>query len=238
MRRADRLFQIVSLLQSRRTVTGQALADELGVSLRTIYRDLADLEDSGVPVEGEAGVGYRLARGYTLPPLTFDQAEIEALVIGARMVESHGDPALGEAARRALVKIEAVVPPPLRRALLATPVFAPTPKRGRGSSDVLEPMRTAIGLRRKLRFGYVRRDGEPSSRVVRPVGLYFWGSTWSLAGWCELREDWRSFRVDRIEALEVLDDTFTDETSLAAYVRHIEPEAGQYVVGFGAGRRQ
>jgi predicted DNA-binding transcriptional regulator YafY len=233
MRRADRLFQIVALLQSRRMITAQRLADELSVSVRTIYRDIADLADSGVPVEGEAGVGYRLSPGYTLPPLTFDREEIEALVMGARMAESHADTALGEAARRALVKIEAVLPAPMRKALLSTALFAPTQLRRPAAVERLEPLRAAIGARNKVSLDYVRKDDEVSARVVRPVGLYFWGSSWSLAAWCELRQDWRSFRVDRMSSMRVLDEIFSEDITLEAYVRHIEAEAFHYVSNYG-----
>lgn len=238
MRRADRLFQIVHLLQSRRTITAGALAGELGVSVRTVYRDVADLVESGVPVEGEAGVGYRLARGFQLPPLTFDRDELDALVTGARMVEAYADPALAAAARRALVKIEAVLPPPLREALLATALFAPRSTRPSEVADRLETVRAAIGDRQKLAIAYVREDGECSERVIRPVGLYFWGRNWSVAAWCELRGSWRGFRLDRMQRLDVRAETFAGDgqTTLAAFVRHLGGEAAGGLAGFGERR--
>ena len=239
MRRADRLFQIVGLLHARRVVTAATLAEELSVSIRAIYRDVADLIDGGTPIEGEAGVGYRMARGWDLPPLTFDREEVEALVVGVRMAQAHADPALADAARRALVKIEAAVPPPMRRILLATPLFAPA-RRNRDAFQPLESLRTAIGLRRKVALSYVRKDGERSTRVVRPVGLYFWGQWWSLAAWCELRQGWRSFRLDRADGIDVLEETYAaDEgTTLEAYARSIEAEAGPYIVNFRPPRGQ
>jgi predicted DNA-binding transcriptional regulator YafY len=236
VRRADRLFQIVHRLQSRRTLTAGDLAEELGVSVRTVYRDVADLVESGVPVEGEAGVGYRLARGFQLPPLTFDREEIEALVAGARLIGSVADPALGEAATRALGKIEAVLPPPLREALLATAMFAPRSARSAEGSDRLEVVRAAISDRRKLRIAYTRGDGAASERVIRPVGLYYFGGSWAAAAWCELRGTWRSFRLDRMRELAVLADTFSDETTLSAFVRHLEAEVGESLTGFGPRR--
>lgn len=224
MRRADRLFQLVQILQARRFVTAAELADAVGVSRRTVYRDIQDLVGSGVPIRGEAGVGYQLQRGYELPPMTFTTEEIEALVLGCRMVESWGDPALAQAARGVLTKVERVVPEPLRRVLLETALFAPTRRVAAERSSGLGPLRRAVSDRRKVRLGYTRNDGECSVRVVRPLGLYFWGMSWSLAAWCELREDFRNFRVDRIHSAEVLDETFEDVT-LADFVAVMEREA-------------
>lgn len=228
MRRADRLFQLVQLLRARRIATGRWLAEELGVSVRTVYRDVADLVASGVPIEGEAGVGYRLARGYELPPLTFTTSEIEALVLGVRMVEAWADPELAEAARAALRKVEAVVPGSLRRALVDTPLFVP---RFGTPGDVearLSLLRQAIGQRTRVRTDYVRADGTPSERTICPVGLYFWGDRWSVAAWCELRQDWRSFRPDRMESLVPLEDSFAHrpEISLPAFIEALEATEG------------
>jgi predicted DNA-binding transcriptional regulator YafY len=202
-------------------MTAAGLAEELGVSVRTIYRDVADLEASGVPVDGEAGVGYRLRKGYELPPLTFDAEEIEALVTGARMVRSWADAELGDAARRALVKVEAVLPEPLRELLRDTALFAP----GMGVPPAdLAVLRRAISDRRKLRFHYVRRDGTGVTRTVRPVGLYFWGKSWSVAAWCEVRNDWRNFLPSGMHELEELDETFESDadTTLERFVRAME----------------
>lgn len=204
MRRADRLFQIVHLLHTRRMLTSAELAEALGVSVRTVYRDIRDLQDNDVPIRGEAGVGYALERGYSLPPLTFTTAELEALVLGARFVQSWADTELREAARAALVKIEAAVPATLRDVLLETPLFAPR-WRDIDPDDVLGRLRRAAAERRRVRFTYTKADGSQTERSVRPLGLYFWGRSWSLAAWCELREAYRNFRPDRIEHLEVLD---------------------------------
>jgi predicted DNA-binding transcriptional regulator YafY len=210
MRRADRLFQLVQLLRARRFITAAELADALQVSQRTVYRDVRDLIASGVPIRGEAGVGYQLQRGYELPPMTFTTPELEALALGARMVESWGDPELAQAARSVLTKVEGVVPEPLRQVMLETALFAPTRRVAASFAERLGDIRRAVGERRKLRVQYVRRDGEPSDRVVRPLGLYFWGMSWSLAAWCELRGDFRNFRLDRIQDQEVLDAHFSD----------------------------
>ena len=206
MRRADRLFQIVQLLRRDRVSTGAKLAGELGISPRTFYRDIADLMASGVPIESEAGVGYRLPRHFDLPPLMFTADEVEALVAGARMVEAWADPALREAAGSLLRKAEAVLPS--RTRLEDLPILVPDFHVPPAVAAFLGEWRAALRERRKVRVRYARGDGEASLRVLRPLGLAFWGRGWSLAAWCELRSDFRTFRPDRIQALEVLDETF------------------------------
>lgn len=212
MRRADRLFQIIQLLRSRRRpVTGDHLADRLGVSVRTIYRDIRDLTLSGVPIQGEAGVGYMLSRSYDLPPLMFDETELEALALGARMVQSWADPGLAEAADSVLSKVDAVVPEHLRSKIERATLFAWNFRQSSSSRELLGQLRGAVDRRRCVSFSYTDRAGDGSERTVRPLGLFFWGSTWTLASWCELREDFRSFRVDRIESFEELDQEFQPE---------------------------
>ena len=211
MRRADRLFQVIQLLRRRNVVTAAWLASELEVSERTVYRDVRDLVMSGVPIEGEAGVGYMLRRGFDLPPLMFTDAEIEAMVLGARIVTSWGDAALAKAAGEALARVESVLPDRLRSRLNETRLFAPGFHVPRAIIDRLPQLRTAMESRRKVRLEYTSADGSETERVVRPIGLFFWGYGWSLAAWCELRTAFRSFRLDRIRALEVLDERFHDE---------------------------
>jgi predicted DNA-binding transcriptional regulator YafY len=231
MRRADRLFHLVQLLRTRRFRTAAALATELEVSVRTVYRDVQDLQARGVPIEGEAGVGYRLLKGFELPPLTFREDELEALVLGARMVQAWGDSELASAARSLLTKVENVLPEPLREVLLRAALFAPAFPLQQQLHGDLKPLRHAISDRRKVRFGYARADGEASERTVRPLGLYFWGNRWSLAAYCELREDFRNFRPDRMQRLEVLTEGFdgSDGVDLDAFVRAMqsaqEPES-------------
>jgi predicted DNA-binding transcriptional regulator YafY len=222
MRRADRLFRIVRLLRVRGFATGQELADELGVSKRTVYRDIRDLEHSGVPIRGEAGVGYRLERGFELPPLTFTGAEIEALVLGARIVGAWGDDQLADAAESALQRLEAVLPEPLRRVVASSALFAPDFHRRPELVEGLPLIRKAIGEQRRLRFGYTRADGASSDRIVRPFGLYFWGKAWTLASWCETRADYRSFRPDRMTQVEMLEGRFdeTEGPSLEGFLAH------------------
>ncbi len=211
MRRADRLFQVIQLLRRRNVVTAAWLATELEVSERTIYRDVRDLVLSGVPIEGEAGVGYMLRRGFDLPPLMFTDPEIEAMVLGARIVTSWGDAALAKAAGEALARVESVLPERLRLRLQDTRLFAPGFHVPRAVIDRLPQLRSALESQRKVRLEYTSADGSETERIVRPIGLFFWGYGWSLAAWCELRSGFRSFRLDRIRAIEVLDVRFQDE---------------------------
>ena len=211
MRRADRLFQIVLLLGRGRAVTARALAEKLEVSERTIYRDMADLMAGGLQVDGEAGVGYLLRPGARLPPLMFDADELAALALGSRMVQGWADRELGAAAERALLRIESVLPEGHRRRLDRQALMVPDFHIRASQIGPLGLLRHAIDEARKLRFDYTRADGAASTRVVRPLGLFFWGGGWSLAGWCELRGDFRNFRLDRMEVPELLDDTFAEE---------------------------
>lgn len=208
MRRADRLFQIVQRLRLRRRVstTAAQLAEELGVSERTIYRDVRDLIVSGVPIQGEAGVGYALPNSFDLPPLMFTEEEIEALVLGARVVKSFADKSLAKAADDVLAKVEAVLPKHMRDRLAASTLFALN-LRTPASQD-LGSLRGAINSMKKIRFAYEDGKKAATERTVQPLGLFYWGSTWSLGAWCELRVDFRNFRLDRISALEVLSETF------------------------------
>lgn len=211
MRRADRLFQIVQHLRSRRLTTAAQLAQWLEVSERTVYRDIRDLGLSGVPIDGEAGVGYRLRKGFDLPPIMFTFDEVEALVAGARMIESWGGPALAASSRSAIAKIATALPPERRESVESTRLFAPgfhvDPKTG----QVLEVARQAIVNRRKLRLLYEKAEGQPAPRIVHPLGLHFWGAKWTLVAWCELRNDYRMFRLDRIEQAEISDEPFREE---------------------------
>lgn len=224
MRRADRLFEIVQYLRGRRLTTARQLAEWLAVSERTIYRDVADLTASGVPIDGEAGVGYRIKPGFDLPPLMFSLNEIEALTIGARFVESWGGPGLAQGARSALAKIAAALPRDKRAALESSRLFAPGIFVDPVPGERLEAMRQALAERRVAQLAYKDGDGRTSQRRVRPLGLYFWGEAWSLAAWCELREDFRNFRLDRIVDLALLPERFADEPGkrLEDFVRRMQ----------------
>ena len=211
MRRADRLFEIIQVMRRKPTVKAREIAEALEVSERTIYRDIRDLAASGVPIEGEAGVGYVLKAGYDLPPLMFKEQEIEALVLGLRFVETWADAELADAASNAVAKIEAVIPDSLRGYMARTALLAPPMEK-------MEPMQCDLGeLRRALRsqlkvyFSYTDVLRQKSERTVRPLSLAFFGPVWILAAWCELRESFRTFRVDRIEDFSVTGDRFRQE---------------------------
>ncbi len=198
MRRADRLFQLVQILRRDRSTTGARLAEELGVSLRTLYRDIADLQAGGVPVEGEAGAGYRLPRHFDLPPLMFTVDEAEALFLGLSIAAAWADRGLAEAAATARRKVESGLPEILRRELRDSVLEAPGFHVPEAPKEALAVLRRAVRERRRLRVVYEDQHGARSERLLRPLGLYFWGGTWTLAAWCEAREDFRTFRVDRI----------------------------------------
>jgi predicted DNA-binding transcriptional regulator YafY len=211
MRRADRLFQIVQLLRRRRTVaTAAQMAAKLEVSERTVYRDIRDLILAGTPIDGEAGVGYRLRPGYDLPPLMFDREEIQALVLGARIVRQFGDPALARASESILNKVAAVLPKELEPLLAETRLFVPTTIGSARSADGLAVAREALVAQRRMRIRYTSERDEATERTVRPLGLFFWGRTWTLAAWCEMRVGFRNFRLDRVKTATLL-DRFEDE---------------------------
>jgi predicted DNA-binding transcriptional regulator YafY len=223
MRRADRLFLIIHALRGRRTaLQARSLAQTLGVSLRTVYRDVADLQLSGVPIEGEAGVGYVLRKGSDIPPLMFTANELEALVVGSRFVRAFAGTQLAESAQSALLKIEAVLPPELRERATRTRIFAPVwrDQHREDFAALIDRLHAAILGNRVLRLEYRDESGNASTREVEPLCLSFWGGKWTLGAWCRLRQDFRNFRPDRIAACVPSDEVFieTDERNLAAYL--------------------
>lgn len=211
MRRADRLFQIVQHLRGRRLTTAAQLAGWLQVSERTVYRDIRDLSLSGVPVEGEAGVGYRLGKEFDLPPIMFSLDEVEALVAGARMIEAWGGPHLATHARSAIAKIMLALPKARREEVERTRLFAPSHHVPEAVSMGLESIRQAVIHRRKLSIGCLDAEGRATERTIHPLGIYFWGAAWTLAAWCESRNDFRNFRLDRISSLREMEETFEDQ---------------------------
>lgn len=221
MRRADRLFEIVHHLRGRHLTTAAQLAEWLEVSERTIYRDIADLIASGVPIDGEAGVGYRIAAHFDLPPIMFTHNEIDSLVSGARLIQAWGSASLAAGARSAIAKISAVLPPDKRRTLDSTPLFAPSYFFDANLSAHMDELRKAINESRYADLHYADSEARMSERRVRPLGLFYWGTRWTLGAWCELRQDFRSFRLDRILRLQLCDERFNDELGrrLADYLR-------------------
>ena len=228
MRRADRLFQIITILRARadrrRPTTAQDIAETLEVSVRTVYRDIADLIASGVPIDGEAGVGYILRSGFDLPPLMFTIDEIEAIVLGSKIVGSWGDPELAKAAGAVLEKVEAILPADKRRALDETALIAPKNHFQAPVTIDIVALRHAIRGRRKITFAYVNEDGRGSERTVRPLALAFYGPVWLLLAWCELRIDFRSFRIDRMRDASFGPDLFAMEPgkTMADYRRRLQ----------------
>jgi predicted DNA-binding transcriptional regulator YafY len=185
-----------------------------------------DLVASGTAIEGEAGVGYRL-RNYDLPPLMFELDELEALALGARTVRAFGDEALARAAANALSKIEAALPERLRPRLGQSALFAPRRGADKIGAERLFAVRAALASREKLAIRYRREDGDESERTIRPLGAFFWGRSWTLAAWCEMREDFRTFRLDRILDVASTGQSFEDEDgmTLRDYLRTIGPAA-------------
>lgn len=210
MRRADRLFQIVQLLRrSGRPVTAEAIAVELETSKRSVYRDIAALMSQRVPIRGEAGVGYVLDSGFDMPPLMLTQDEVEAAVLGAQWVASRGDPALARAARDLIAKIAATVPERLRPVVLE-PAVASGPNWRQPKSEALDmgQVRAWIHAGRKLRMRYADEQGRATERVIWPLLVGYRETARLLVGWCEAREDFRTFRTDRVVEAEFLDDRY------------------------------
>lgn len=198
MRRADRLFQIVQQLRGGRLVTAKLLAERLEVSERTIYRDIAALVETGVPIEGAAGVGYVMQRGFDLPPLMFTTEEIIALVAGARLLKAFSGEDLARASDEALVKIAAVLPEPARRRAEAVPIHAYSAWTQDLHRPRLDQLGEAIQGSRRVELDYRDGSGRETRRIVRPLGLVFWAGEWTLVGWCELRQGFRMFTLARI----------------------------------------
>ena len=207
MSRAERLLELMQALRRRRApVAGAALAEELGVSLRTLYRDIAALMAQGAAIEGEAGFGYVLRPGFTLPPLMFNLDEVEALALGARWVEGRADEGLARSAKDALAKIAAVLPPERAAALDWPTLLAGRAHAGEAERAALPLARKALADERKLAFGYADKDGRRSQRIVWPVAIGFFEFVMMLAAWCETREAFRHFRLDRMDRVELLPD--------------------------------
>lgn len=228
MRRADRLFQIVQHLRGGRLVTARLLSERLEVSERTIYRDIADLQSTGVPIDGEAGVGYLMREGFELPPLMFTRDEIVALVAGARMVRAFGGAAMARAAEEALVKIGTVLPENERERIARTEIHTPDWVISDAERQAIDALERAVENRRVLTLDYRDEAGQMTRRDVRPLGLWFWGKVWTLVAWCELRNDFRAFRIDRIVVMQEAGRSFKPERGkqLGDFYRRLELREG------------
>jgi predicted DNA-binding transcriptional regulator YafY len=207
MRRSDRLFDIIQALRgARKPMTAAALGALLEVAPRTIYRDIVTLQARQVPITGAAGFGYVLRRGYDLPPLMFTEEEVEAIAVAARLLVRTGDTGLQAAAESVLSKVTVGLPEALRDQLARPAVFVSHGDQ-RPPAD-LSAVRRAIREERKLRIGYTSEQGEATERVVWPVAVAYYVQVTLICAWCELRQDFRHFRTDRIRTLTVLDERF------------------------------
>jgi predicted DNA-binding transcriptional regulator YafY len=218
MRRAERLFRLVRELRARSISRAEDLAAYFEISVRTVYRDIAHLQASGLPIEGEAGVGYILRPGFDLPAMTFTFEQIDALAVGLSFVQVAGDASLSLAAREVRAKLQAALPEPDKRTLENAPFFA---SRRHGRADPkLKLVRDAIRKTQILRLHYDDKEGNMSDRLVRPLAIWAFTDGWLFAGWCELRNDFRAFRLDRILTITETGNQFVEEPdkSLQAYL--------------------
>jgi predicted DNA-binding transcriptional regulator YafY len=224
MRRADRLFQVTVLLGRGRVLTGQQLAERLGVSRRSVYRDIANLMASGVPIEGEAGVGFRMRSGYSVPPMMFTPEELQALVFGARLVQSCADEGLHDAAEALLAKVDAVLPASLRPTLDNIGLLVPDFRVSLEVKRTLRALRQAVSSRKWVTFAYTQGDGTLIEARVRALCLRYVGGTWTLGGWSEVEAAFRAFRVYRIDRLVLSQECFGIEAgrNLADYLAAAE----------------
>ena len=214
MRRADRLFDIIQTLRTaRHPVTAAALAEQLEVTVRTIYRDIAALQGSRVPIEGAPGLGYVLRRGYDLPPLMFTSEEADAIAVGVRLLRRLRDAKLQQAAESVLAKLAVVVPEPLQPHLVSAPIYVSDGDAPPVTGIDPAVLRDAIHEARKMAIAYVDERGQYTHRTVRPIAMAYYVDVTVLGAWCELRNDFRNFRVDRISNAELLDERFLAESS-------------------------
>lgn len=223
-RRADRLFQIVQILRGRRLTTAALLAERLGVSARTVYRDIRDLSLSGVPIEGEAGSGYRLLSGFDLPPLMLTNRESEALIVAIRLLKTWGGESLSKELESAQEKVLAILPEESRRKAEQTRIYAPDIALQPHSRSGFDVIHQAISSQQVLALHYRDEAGQLSWREVQPLGLFFWGEHWLLAAWCERRNDYRCFRLDRCLTITLIGRRFSEsvERSLADFLRKVK----------------
>ena len=209
MRRAERLFRLVRELRSRKVSRAEDLAAYFEISVRTVYRDIAHLQASGLPIDGEAGVGYVLRPGFDLPAMTFTFEQLDALAIGLSFVEVAGDTSLSQAAQEVRAKLQGALPEPERRKLENAPLFAS--RRQGQATPLLKAVRRAIREAEVLQVQYGDGDGRQTARRVRPLAIRAFTDGWLFVGWCELRRDFRAFRLDRVMAVEATGEHYVEE---------------------------
>lgn len=218
MRRAERLFRLVNEMRTRSVSRAEDIAAQFEVSTRTIYRDIAHLQGSGLPIEGEAGVGYLLRPGFDLPPMTFTAEQIDALAVALSFAESLDDPVLASAAKEVRAKIQASLPLPELRQLADAPFYSL--RRSTGAPGFAPAVRKAIRLRRMVRMTYTNAQGQQTDRVLRPLAIWNFDEGWMFSAWCDLRQTFRTFRFDRVTQLALTDQVFDrdDSKSLRAFL--------------------
>jgi predicted DNA-binding transcriptional regulator YafY len=222
--KAERLLQLYILLRSRRTaITAQAIGQAMAVSVRTVYRDMEALAQTGIPIVGESGVGYVLGKGIELPPLMFSKEEIQAITVGLHMVKAFTDPELAQAAQDSEHKIGAILTQSLKVFLDRQPYRVPLLKADHAQRVLHGQLRQACMQHHKVRLSYSDQDEQPSDRVVWPLGIIGWKGRWTLLAYCELRQDYRNFRFDRIAHMLSLEQAFTPtkQINMEHYLQHI-----------------
>lgn len=219
MRKVDRLYEIIQLLRGGRLRTAKELSENLSISIRTVYRDIDALVASGVPIEGERGVGYVIRNPIDIPPLHFTPLEYQALLLGVEFISATTDDQVASAAREAALKIKAVT------SQLQSPKVKPLAhvyfKSAPETKARLQLLRGAIEDNRKVQLDYTDNNSDHTTRTVRPLALEFWGKTWTLTAWCEHRDDTRMFRLDRIKTVKILNSHFNVEVG-KTYKEHIK----------------
>ncbi|WP_076588886.1 helix-turn-helix transcriptional regulator [Vibrio ostreicida] len=227
MNKSQRLFALLTLLRARRyAVTARDLAEAMHVSQRTLYRDIQSLIAAGVPICGEAGVGYLLQSGAHLPPLMFTEKEMMALELGMRMVRGWSDQELAEASRSASAKIHSVLPDARKQQVENLPLLVPDSHLQSDTSIHSQMLRHATDQKYKVEVVYIANNHTTTQRRLQPLGQMFWGKVWTLIAWCELRQDYRQFRIDRIQTLTIVDEAFATSAtrSLPHYVSLHAPQ--------------
>ncbi|NVK23180.1 MAG: YafY family transcriptional regulator [Kangiellaceae bacterium] len=213
MRKADRLFQLVNIVRNRQPITAEDIAVELNVSVRSIYRYIEDLSVSGIPIYGVSGLGYKLDKQFELPPINLNKNELEALLLGVDMIRSWTGNDLSNSAKSLYAKIAAAIPDNIKNDFSAT-IFSPSFDDRHQERHHWELLRTAIKHQNIVDIKYQSLDNTESRRKIYPLGLLYWGSKWTIASWCTLRSDFRSFRIDLLTELETLNDKFETNSQI------------------------
>lgn len=223
MRKADRLFELTNIIRARQPVTAEELAQELGLSVRTIYRYIDDLSATGIPIYGVAGVGYKLHQKFELPPLNLTDKEVDALLLGVRMVSSWTSDELSESARTLENKIKAALPNRLVNEYERA-AYAPNLLRREKERENWEAIHGAVKKSNTVFIEYDSLGGEHTTRIIYPLGLFYWGGKWTVGSWCALRESYRDFRLDRIINIRVNDEKYQkgEVISLESYFESVK----------------